>query len=379
MKIFDFDTVVDRKDTDSDKWDKYAGRDILPMWVADMDFVSPPAVIQALEERVRHGVFGYSNAPAELIAQILKHTKRDFDWTIKPEWIVWLPGLVCGLNVLCRATPAAGDEIISFTPIYPPFLSAPPLSDRLLVKVPMVLNNKHWEIDFEALEKAITPKTRMILLCNPQNPTGRSFSRDELERIASLAIQHDLIIGSDDIHCGLILDENRHHIPIASLSAEIASRTITLMAPSKTYNIAGLGCSFAVISDDSLRRRFCQAKGRIVPHVNLLAYTAALAAYKEGESWRQELLTYLRGNRDLLEAEIAKMSGLAVAHVEATYLAWIDARGLKLANPHAFFEDAGVGLSDGADFDAPGFVRLNFGCSRKLLTESLARMKRAIV
>ncbi len=378
MTTFDFDAIIDRRGTHSDKWDKYKDQDILPMWVADMDFLSPPPVIEALTKRVAHGVFGYTNTPDELVEVVLDHIKNDFGWRIQPEWIVWLPGLVCGLNVLCKTTPNLSDEIMTFTPIYPPFLSAPALSGRQLIKLPLQLKGDQWVMDFEALEAAITQKTRMLLLCNPHNPTGRSWSKVELLELARIAKKYDLIIGSDDIHAGLILDKDKTHVPIASLSPEIAARTISLFAPSKTYNIAGLGCSFAVISDPLLRRRFISAKGRIVPHVNLLAFTAALAAYKEGEPWRLELINYLRGNRDLLQDEIASMKGLTIAHVEATYLIWIDARGLWVPDPVQFFEKAGVGLSDGTDFDAQGFVRLNFGCSRAMLKEALLRMKVAV-
>ena len=378
MSPFDFDALIDRRNTNSDKWDKYKDRDVLPLWVADMDFLSPPCVIDALTKRVAHGVFGYTNPPHELVEVVIAHVQNDFGWTIRPDWIVWLPGLVCGLNVLCKTTPDQGDEIVTFTPIYPPFLSAPPLADRQLVRLPLQPKGDRWAMDFDALEAALTPQTRMLLLCNPHNPTGRSWTREELSTLANIAHKHDLIIGSDDIHAGLILDVDKQHIPIASLSPEIAARTISLFAPSKTYNIAGLGCSFAIISDPTLRRRFIAAKGRIVPHVNLLAYTAALAAYQYGEPWRRELIDYLRGNRDLLDAEVATMKGLKMAHIEATYLAWIDARELGVENPAQFFEAAGVGLSDGADFDAKGFVRLNFGCSRSLLIEAIARMKKAI-
>ncbi len=378
MKTFDFDKPIDRHHTDSEKWDRYEGREVLPLWVADMDFASPPCVLEALSARVAHGVFGYTSPPAALVEAVVVHLQNDFAWTTDPEWIVWLPGLVCGLNVLCKTTPEIGDEIITFTPIYPPFLSAPPLVDRKLVSVPLVLKDDQWVIDFHSLENAISPQTKMLLLCNPHNPVGRVWSRSELEQLAALATKYDLIIGSDDIHAGLILDEDKKHIPIASLSADIAARSITLLAPSKTYNIAGLGCSFAVISDPTLRRRFLSAKGRIVPHVNLLAYTAAQAAYKDGEPWRQELITYLRGNRDLLEAEISQLPQLKITHVEATYLAWIDARNLGVADPCLFFEQAGVGLSAGKDFGAPGYVRLNFGCRRELLQEAIDRIKTAL-
>ncbi len=375
---FDFDTIIDRSNTASEKWDKYRGRDIIPLWVADMDFRSPPAVIQALHERVEHGVFGYTHPPAELVEAVRAHLLADYRWAVEEEWIVWLPGLVCGLNVLCRAVGGAGDEVVTFTPIYPPFMSAPGLSDRGLIKVPLQLREGRWVADLEALERAITPRTKLLLLCSPHNPVGRAWSREELAQFAEVAERHNLVIGSDDIHAGLVLDEDKRHIPIATLSAETARRTITLLAPSKTYNIPGLGCSFAVIGDPALRRAFRKAMGRIVPHVNTLGYTAALAAYRNGEEWRQALLAYLRENRDLVEKEVNAMPGLSMAHVEATYLAWIDARETGILDPARFFEEAGVGLSDGADFGAPGFVRLNFGCSRSLLVEALGRMRRAL-
>jgi cystathionine beta-lyase len=376
---YDFDTVIDRSATSAEKWDKYRGRDIIPLWVADMDFRSPPAVCAALHERIDHGVFGYTHAPQGVVAAVLEHVERDFGWQILPEWLVWLPGLVCGLNVLCRAVGEPGDDVITFTPIYPPFLSAPILSQRGTVKVPLQVVDGRWVTDLEALERAVTPRTRLLLLCSPHNPVGRAWTRDELQQFADVAERHNLVIGSDDIHAGLILDEGTRHLPIATLSPETARRTITLLAPSKTYNIPGLGCSFAVISDPVLRKSFIKAAGRIVPHVNLLGFTATEAAYRHGEEWRQALLAYLRGNRDLVAAAISTIPGLATTHVEATYLAWIDARATGSANPGRFFEEAGVGLSDGADFDAPGFVRLNFGCSRSLLVEALRRMTTALV
>jgi cysteine-S-conjugate beta-lyase len=375
---FDFDTIIDRSNTGSEKWDRYRGRDIIPLWVADMDFRSPPAVIEALHERVAHGVFGYTHPSDELVDAVRASLLADYGWEVAPEWIIWLPGLVSGLNILCRAVGAPGDEVVTFTPVYPPFLSAPGLSDRTLVKVPLLMRDGSWTIDMDLLERSVSPRTRLLLLCSPHNPVGRVWSAEELASLADFAERHDLVIGSDDIHAGLVLDEHKRHLPIATLSPEAAQRTITLFAPSKTFNIPGLGCSFAVIGDPSLRLAFRKAMGRIVPHVNLLGLTAALAAYRHGEEWRRELIVYLRGNRDLVTAEIAAMPGLAMAHVEATYLAWIDARSTGIADPAAFFEEAGVGLSDGADFGAPGFVRLNFGCSGTLLMEALRRMRTAL-
>ena len=388
---FDFDTVVDRRGTASFKWDRYEGRDVIPLWVADMDFNSPPAVTAALQQRAAHGVFGYTHASNELEATVQAMLARDYSWEVPVSWLVWLPGLVSGLNVLCRAVGVSGDEVATFVPIYPPFLSAPGFAQRSAVRVPLILSASgggaasgettapgRWEMDLDLLEHALTSRTRLLLLCSPHNPTGRVWSKAELEALAEVACRHYLVIGSDEVHAGLVLDEDKRHIPIATLGAEVGARTITLMAPSKTFNVPGLGCSFAVISDPSLRRDFCRAMEGIVPHVNLFGYVAAQAAYERGGPWLEALLAYLRGNRDLVEAEIGAIPGLSVAHVEATYLAWIDARETGLADPAKDFERAGVGLSDGAEFGAPGFIRLNFGCHRSLLAEGLARMRAAL-
>ena len=375
---FDFDTPVDRRNTASEKWDRYAGRDILPLWVADMDFRSPPAVIEALQARTEHGVFGYSGPPAELAGAVRAHLEREYGWLVSEEWLVWLPGLVCGLNVTCRAVGEAGDAVATFSPVYPPFFSAPRNAGREVISVPLAESDGQWEMDLAALERVLTPRTRLLLLCSPHNPVGRVWSREELSGLLELAEQRDLIICSDEIHAGLVLDEEVRHQPFAALSPEAARRTITLHAPSKTYNIPGLGCSFAVIPDDGLRRIFRRAMAGIVPHVNILGYTATLAAYRHGEPWRQALLGYLRGNRALVHSEIGGMRGLKTWPAAATYLAWIDARELNVVDPGRFFEEQGVGLSDGAPFGGPGFVRLNFGCPRSLLGEALERMKLAV-
>ena len=242
----------------------------------------------------------------------------------------------------------------------------------------MIRNGDMWEIDFETFEKAIGERSKLFILCNPHNPLGRIFTRDELHKIAALCENNGLTLCSDEIHCDLLLDTNKSHIPTASLSSNIAERTITLMAPSKTFNVAGLGLSFAVIANDKLRRKFQRAMQGIVPHPNLFGYTAALAAYKHGGEWLEELLDYLRINRDMVYSRINAMPGLSTTHVEATYLAWIDARDLGVDNPHQFFEKAGVGLSNGIEFFAKGFLRLNFGCPRDMLEEALERMENAI-
>ena len=378
-----FDTPIDRRGSDSIKWSKYAGRDILPLWVADMDFAAPPAVLAALHRRIEHGVFGYGGPWPSLVESVLTHLETEYSWQIEPEWIVWLPGLVTGLNVACRAVDG---EVLTATPIYPPFLSAPHFSGRKLNRAELACTDDSWHFDQNALKAALTADTRLFLLCHPHNPVGRCWNRDELLDLASFAEENDLIVCSDEIHCGLILDADKRHIPFASLSPETAKRSITLMAPSKTYNIPGLGCAFAVIPDAGLRRRFQQAMNGIVPHVNVLGLAACEAAYRDCTEWHRELLAYLAGNRDRLTAATqgdflrgAVNAGKRVkmSHVEATYLAWIDVRQLGLAQPAAHFEAHGLGLSDGADFGAPGWLRLNFGCPRSTLEEALKRFSNA--
>jgi cystathionine beta-lyase len=376
--MHDFDRPVDRRGTNSLKWDLYKGKEIIPLWVADMDFRVSPAILSALQAHVDHGVFGYTLVPDELVDVIVRRLATQYTWKIEDDWIVWLPGLVTGINVACRAVGDTGDEVLTTVPIYPPFLTAPGNSSRELITVPLIEKTGGWEFDFDLLERAITPRTRMLLLCSPHNPTGRVFTRNELSTLADICERNDLVICSDEIHCELVLDKDRDHIPTANLSAEVEQRTITLMAPSKTFNIPGLGCSFAVISDEQLRRQFLQAMKGIVPHVNALGYTAALAAYRDSRDWHLAMLDYLRENRDSVERFIEAMPGLSMHHVEATYLAWIDTRETGMENPVTIFEEAGVGLSDGKPFGAEGFVRLNFGCPRPVLEEALERMRKVM-
>ncbi len=376
---FDFDHPPDRRGSDSVKWGKYAGRDVLPMWVADMDFAAPPCVIEALRERVDHGVFGYGSPPMSLAGAVVEALQRDHGWAIDPDWLVWLPGLVSALNIVCRAIGEAGDDVLTATPVYPPFLSAPCYSGRRVTTVDLRRTDSRWTWDPGRLERAVTPRSRLLMLCNPHNPVGRVLSREELASIAQTAERHNLVICSDEIHCGLVLDKRLQHLPIAMLDDATAERTITLMAPSKTWNIPGLGCAFAVVANPKLRRQVLDAMHGIVPHANVLGLAATEAAYRHGDPWRRELVDYLRGNAECVERAIAAIPGLSTWPVEATSLAWIDARSLALRDTVRFFEDAGVGLSNGADFGAPGYVRLNFGCARSVLELALRRIHDAVM
>ncbi len=380
---FDFDTPVVRAGTDSQKWQKYAGRDVLPLWVADMDFKCAPPILAALHARVDQGHFGYARPVKSTVEAVVDAMERSYGWKIDASWIVWLPGLVVGLNVTAQAFAQPGDEVLTLSPVYPPFMTAPKNSARVSVTVPFVLSNGVWTIDWAALERAVTPRTKLFYLCNPHNPLARVWRRDELVRLAEFCLRHNLVLCSDEIHCDLILDPALRHIPAALLSPEIAARTITLMAPSKTYNVPGLGTSFAIISDPALRARFVRATAGIVAEVNNLGYAACEAAYRDSEPWRQALLAYLRGNRDFILDFVAReLPGVRIdAPIEATYLAWLNLESLGLADPIAHFEQHGVGLSECAYFGAPpgSHVRLNFGCTRATLAEALRRMKTALV
>ena len=381
---FDFDTVPQRLGTDSQKWQKYAGKDILPLWVADMDFRSSPAILSALHERVEHGIFGYARPTQSTVDAVVNALALRYGWSIDPAWIVWLPGLVCGLNVTSQAFAQPGEEVLCLTPVYPPFMTAPKNSGRVSVTVPFTLNSKarHWEIDWDALEKAVTPRTKLFFLSNPHNPLARVFRPEELVRLAAFCDRYNLILCSDEIHCDLILDSTLPHLPTALVAPEHTARTITLMAPSKTYNVPGLGTSFAIIPDNALRAHFVRTTAGIVAEVTTLGFAACEAAYRDSEPWRQDLLTYLRGNRDFLLNFIAsELPGIHVeASIEATYLAWLNAQALDLVDPVAHFEKYGVGLSDGVFFGSPRghHVRINFGCPRATLTEALCRIKTAL-
>jgi cystathionine beta-lyase len=373
-----FDTLINRGNSDSVKWGRYKGTDILPMWVADSDFCVAPVIAEALKRRIEHGVFGYAKASRELIEIVVERMLRLYQWAIKPEWLVWQPGVVNGLNLACRIVGSSGDGVFTPSVVYPPFTDAAELSARTLRPVPMIQSDLRWVIDMEWLAQNISSDDRLLLLCNPHNPGGSVYNQQELNYLAELIVTRDLVVCADEIHCDLILDADKKHIPIASLNKEIEARSITLMAPSKTFNTPGLGCSFAIIPNRELRRQYKKAKQGIVPYVNALGYVAAQAAYQSGDDWNQQQVTYLRANRDYLLHEINAIRGLKLDSVEATYLAWIDISELGLKNPAKFFEQAGVGLSAGGEFGDDRFMRMNFGCPRSLVEEAVTRIRLAV-
>ena len=374
--MFDFDEVIDRTKSSCEKWDKYKNQDIIPAWVADMDFKSPPCVIEALEKRVHEGVFGYTGIDDATYDAIISFVKRHYDWEIQKEWILFTHGVVSSMNIACLSVEA--QSVMTTTPIYPHFMKAPRYAKKEVIAVAMKEENNRWTLDFEAMEKAITATCKLFMLCNPCNPSGTVFTCKELETLGAFCLKHDLTICSDEIHADLLLNPDAKHIPIARLSDAIAHQSITLMAPSKTFNIAGLQASFAIIPNPTLRATFQKTMGSMVGGVNLLGLCAMRAAYEEGDAWLYALREYLRENLNIVHAFIAKNPTLRLLNQEATFLAWIDASGLHVKSPYAFFLSFGVGLSDGEPFGDKNFVRLNFGTRRALLVQILDRMQRAI-
>jgi len=378
---YNFDSVRDRRGTDSAKWGKY-DNDVLPLWVADMDFTAAEPVLKALHERVSHGFFGYARPTGELCRVICERLKRLYQWEVKEEEIFFLPCIVSGLNISFLAFSGPGEGVLAQPPVYHHFLKDPVVHDRTLVDPPLVQKGDTYEIDFDAFERAITPETRVFILCNPHNPVGRVYAREELDRLGEICLRHKIVIISDEIHCDLLFSGYRH-IPMATVSEGIANRTVTLMAPSKTFNLAGLSCGFAIIKSPELQKTWKKASLGLVPSPNIMGHTAALAGFRDSQEWVDQVLEYLQENRDFLMKYVSeKLPEISMTRMEATYLAWLDCRKSGIpGNPFEFFlKEAKVALNDGKEFGkgGEGFVRLNFACPRKLLQEALERMSGAL-
>jgi cystathionine beta-lyase len=372
-----FDNIIDRTPSYALKWERYKGRDILPMWIADTEFRCAEPILNAIKERVEHGLMGYT-LPADHVTAnqaVVDWLARQYDWKISADWIVWTPGVVPAFNVACKALCQPGDKVLIQTPNYPPLIAAPKLNKLVKVDIGTVEVNGRWTMDFDELEKqASDPACKLFIICNPMNPVGTVLTSEELQRITEICISNNVMLCSDEIHCDIILDENATHIPAGKLSG-LKGQTITLMAASKTFNVAGLGTSFAIIEDVSVRRKFNAAAQGMMPWVTVLGLAATQAAFTLCDDWHQEFLRYLRGNRDYLVAEIAKINGLKLLTPQATFLAWIDASGLDVENPQKHFENLGVGPSPGADFGDKNCIRINFGCPRSQLEQAVALIK----
>ena len=376
---------LDRRGTSAEKWRKYAGRDVLPFWVADMDLPMAPFVITALRERLDHPILGYTRASSATVAAFVDWLARNYDWSIQEEWLVWLTGVVPGFNLAARMLAALADEeagtrreLVMPAPVYHPFFKVPAKSGLLASISSLQRVDGRWEMDFDDLRARISERTAAVLFCNPQNPTGRVYDRQELGALADLVVASQTVVISDEIHCPLVLDTQCRHIPIASLGTAVAERSISLFAPTKAYNFAGLGGAVAVIPNAELRERFEDASKGMASNVSPLAYAALESAFGDTSAWLSEQNAFLASNGVRLQEAVGELEGIRSTPVEGTFLAWLDVRELNLPNPAACFEAYGLGLSDGVDFGAPGFLRFNFGCPRSMLEEGIKRLANAI-
>ena len=384
--MYEFDNITNRYQGYSKKYHKYPeNQDIIPLWVADMDFFVAPEIYQALERQLNHRVFGYSIHQEHVKSTIANFVTTKYNLKITENDVMWLPGLVAGINLACRTLLAEDEALITMTPAYPPFLSAPNYAKRRFFTSSLIQQDEQWQINFTELEELIKNpqnKIKLLLLCNPHNPTGRSWRNQELTQLHELAKKYNLYVCSDEIHSGLILDKDITHIPFASLNDDAASRTVTLMAPTKTFNIAGLTCAYALSSSADIKQRYKSMMDGLYSNINIFGVAACEAALTTADEWLSSLLDYLRNNQQLVMQYILTWNGFTMLKNDATYLAWIDGREFAKkynnANLQIFFEEAGVGLSDGAEFSTDGFLRLNFATSVAILEKALKRMQTAI-
>ena len=373
-----FDQIIPRKDTHSTKWLKFSDEDVLPMWIADMDFACPSVITNAMTQRIDQGIFGYTDTPSDLTEFFVSKVYENTEWKIQDDWVVWIPGGVVGLNVSCKTVLAPGEMAMVPSPIYAPFTEAPENMERGFVKNYLVDSKGRLEFDLEAIETILTEDTKMFFLCNPHNPGGTVFSKQEIEKISSICEERKIIVCSDEIHSDLILEEGLKHVPFASLNKYNEEHSITIMGPCKTYNLAGFPIAAAIIPNEELREDFVRNTKGIVAHIDSLAFVAAEAAYSKADIWHSELLDYLKFNRKILSERINKIEGISLKGPEAGFLAWIDCRNSEISNPAEFFiNEAKVGVHDGAWFGNKDYVRLNFGCPSSLLEDAISRIEKA--
>lgn len=393
---YDFDRLYSRHNTNSSKWDAvktiFGNEEVIPMWVADMDFPAARPIVEALKKRVEHEFYGYTRPGPDCTEAIINRMEKKLGWQIKPEWVVFTPGVIPAINVAIRALTHPGDEIILQEPVYYPFFKSVTSSGCQIATNELKLSNGRYDMDFEDLESKFWPRTGMhdapnrvkaIILCNPHNPIGRIWEREELRRLGNIIIGHGATVISDEIHCELLFKGHKH-IPFASISEEFEQNCIMCMAPSKTFNLAGLSASSIIIPNKKLRDTFNEVKGGIVPNPNLFGLEAMEAAYRYGDEWLRELLDYLQDNLELVLTYFAdKIPKIRVIKPQGTYLIWLDCRALDLddtALRNFMREKARVGLDDGFLFGAggSGFQRMNIACPRSILTEALQRIENAV-
>ena len=388
MIKFNFDTIVNRRKTNSVKWDFadefFSVKDILPMWVADMDFQSPPGVITALRQAAQHGIFGYHHIPDSYYQAVISWMEKQHNWTIEKDWFVLTPGVVTALNVIIGAFTRPGDQVIVQTPVYFPFFSVIKNNNCLMLDNPMRLENGTYTMDLDDLERKITTRAKMILLCNPHNPVGRVWRREELLALGELCLKKNILIVSDEIHEDIVYP-GFQHIPFTTLAPEFGEKSIVCTAASKTFNLPGLQTSNIIVPNTKLREQFSLTKTRFGIHnPNMMGVIATEAAYRTGELWLEQFMEYLKGNLSFLQQYIAeKMPQVKIIPPQGTYLVWLDFRnaGINPTRLGKFVrEDARVGLEAGTIFGCrePGFERMNIACPRTILAQGLGRIEKAL-
>ncbi len=384
---YNFDKIIDRDNTASVKFDLrekvFGNQDVIPMWVADMDFETPDFIIHALKKRLEHPVLGYSYRPDSYFQSIINWVKRRHQWDIEKEWISFSPGIVPAINMAIMAYTQPGDKIVVQPPVYHPFFSAISNNKRTLVENPLILRDGRHHIDFEDLRVKLQD-AKMILLSNPHNPGGAVWNQEELKKIGELCVENNILIMADEIHGDLVF-EPAQYVPMASVSTEIANQTVTFIAPSKTFNMAGLATSSVITSNKILKEKFDQVLDTI--HIgmgNIFGTVATEAAYNHGDEWLDKLLEYLSQNMDYVEQYFSeKIPQIKVIRPEGTYLMWLDCSGLRLKNKDLksfMIHDAGLGFNDGRMFGTggEGFMRMNVACPKQRLEIALKQLKNAI-
>ncbi|MRN52887.1 MalY/PatB family protein [Paenibacillus monticola] len=384
---YDFDRVIDRRNTRSYKWDQseklFGDKDILPLWVADMDFESPPAVKEALVRRAEEGIYGYSVPSDSYKEAITAWFSRRHQWEIQPEWITDSPGIVTSLSLSVELFSKPGDQVIIQSPVYYPFYDVINMNDRKVAKNPLIERNGRFEMDFEQLEGLMQGGAKLLLLCSPHNPGGRVWEREELLQLGALCLRYGVMVISDEIHCDLALAGHKH-IPFASLSEDIANITLTTLAATKTFNLPGLQTSYIVASNPDLKRKFDQRLKALSLHMSgFLAPEAVQAAYNEGEQWLDELQQYIAGNVEYAITYLSEhLPQVNVMRPQATYLLWLDCRGLNLDTAglkKLMYSEAKVAFNEGSVFgtEGVGHLRINMACPRSILVEALERFSQA--
>ncbi len=384
---YNFDETPKREGTSCVKYDSrqeiFGKKDVIPMWVADMDFKCPPAVTEALRQRLKHEILGYTVRREEYFSSIKKWLRKRYEWHIENDWIVFSPGIVPALNICTLAFTEPGDKIIVQPPVYFPFFNAVTDHKRKLLFNRLKETNGQWSIDFDDLERKASLGVRMLLLSSPHNPVGRSWSKEELEKLSRICLDYNILIISDEIHADLVLPGHKH-IPLAKISGPVADNTLTCMAPSKTFNLAGLSTSSMIISNPGLRKKFEDAINSLhITGGNIFGTEASIAAYSFGEEWLDQLLPYIKNNIEYLVLRLEEVELVSPVIPEATYMVWLDCRRMKMSIPELndfFINKAGVGLSEGSMFGpgGEGFMRINLACSHDTLRKAMDNIINAL-